>query len=136
MKSRRTHWSALVLSTVIANMFALPFVEAKGKNPTIDDFDKYCGEYYPCGSYTAQLAKVTKVQIVRDKDAWIIKGAKPWERCRFIVKGKNNLFDETHSIGGLVPGEIKFSDGRGTRKVLRADFCYDYFVFVRAGVAE
>lgn len=138
MKSLRIHWSPLVLLIVIVNMVAIPIAEAKEKGPTIEDFEKYVGEYYPCGSYTAELAKVTKVQIVRDKDALIIKGAKPWQRCRFIVQGKNKLSDlgGESRIGSLVPGEIKFPDGNGSRKVLRADFCYDYFVFVRSAVDQ
>jgi len=133
MKSLQTPQSILILLSVIAiSIAAPPKGEAKGKKPTIDDFEKYCGTYYPCGSNTAQRENVTMVTIARDKDALIIKGAKLWERCRFIVDRKGTLSDlgGESRIGTLVPGEVKFQDGQGKRRVLRADFCYDFFVFV------
>ncbi|MBZ0186592.1 MAG: hypothetical protein K8F91_10120 [Candidatus Obscuribacterales bacterium] len=92
--------------------------------------DEFVGEYYQCGSYTAELAKAKKVTIVKDKDVCRIKGVKVWDSCRFVVHGDNRLRDSKKHIGDLVLGEMKFPDERGARKVLRADFCYDYFVLV------
>lgn len=89
----------------------------------------YVGKYYPCGSYTAKLAHAEAVTIVKDGNALTIKGVKAWDKCRFVLKDRK-LCDVKLRIGNLVPGEIRFSDQGQARKVLRADFCYDNFIFV------
>ncbi len=91
--------------------------------------DAYTGKYIICGSHAAKLEKVDEVSIVKENGSCRILGTKAWKDCRFTIKSKNSLFDSARHIGSLVPGTIRFADG-GSRKVIRADFCYDYFLLV------
>lgn len=89
------------------------------------------GKYFVCGSFT----NAKQATIKKDKDAYIIAGVKAWEKCRFVPQNGHMLEDKSFHIGRIVLGEMQFKDNKKSRrKVLRADFCYDFFVFVDSSI--
>lgn len=96
--------------------------------------DAFVGEYWICGSQTAKLAGVESIKIVRENNTCRIEGMKAWDKCRFQVKNDYTLEDREGHIGKLVLGKLNFKDNSSGRKVLRCDFCYDFFVFVSKSI--
>ncbi|MCA9804370.1 MAG: hypothetical protein KC777_20515 [Cyanobacteria bacterium HKST-UBA02] len=128
------HLAKLTVAITLASLASMTAFTPGNAGADEIDLKKYVGTYIPAGSHVAGLGKVEKVEIRKDGDALRIVGLDAWAKSRFVPDKGKKLVDRVGALGSLIPGEIRFADGQSTRKVLRADFCYDFFIFLGSSI--
>jgi hypothetical protein len=72
-----------------------------------------------------QFGEAKQLTITKDGDVYRL--SKPYDGRRFTEIRKGVLSDVQGGIGKIHFGSAEFADGKRVR-VLRADFCYEYFI--------
>lgn len=109
----------------------LCLTHGRGAEPPARQADPWVGTYLKYDRYDTrrqgQFGEAQQVTITRDGNGYRL--SKPYNGWKFTEVRKGVLSDVEGGgphLGKLILGTAKFADGKHTR-VLRAEFCYDWF---------
>mgnify|MGYP003394372803 CR=1 FL=1 len=93
--------------------------------------DEFSGRYKNVDGYFPQAKDSSKVEIIREGNAYRLVGTKIYDDYRFVKTADGVLEDEKKHLGKIYLGNAIFRGRTKQVRILKVDFCYNYFYLLR-----
>jgi hypothetical protein len=121
---QRAHFALVALTLLVALS-----VSSGTSTADPEKTDPWVGAYWKYGRFDTgrqgQFGEAQKITITKDDKGYHLSG--PYDASTFTEAKKGVLSDGKGGLGKIYLGFTEFSDGKRV-PVLRADFCYEWFV--------